>query len=1129
MTIKRIGIDIGMTGAEKVTALEASLRAAGVAANGVDLSFAKLSGRLQQLSAATSQWASLNNIAISGVHGVAGSLATEANMVQLTAAQIERLNADLAIMAGTSKAAAASTVDLAGAHGLSAAAAMRTAAQTRALGLAQLEAIKWNGQMASGLRLTSGELVNHAAQTSLAERMIMRMVLAYAAYKTISGVLGTAKDAADYEMLGVAMNVVGQNAGYSANQMAAFEKSMTGPMGIAPLGARKVLAEMAAAHLDLSKAAAMSTMAQNVGRVANINSTEAFERMVQSIVTAQPKMLHTLRVLVNFEEAYKNYKTQLNIVGGELTEGEKVQARFNESLKYGENYARTYAAAFGTAGSQILSNQRYAEKARISIGSIFSPEILAAVATFGWLLRAMADHASIAVGILGTLGFTLVTLGVKFGIAKVAAMEFAWAAIFNPVTAGIMAISAALAGVIILFDRAKRVKEDFAVGLGKLTDAELASQVAAQESYLKHLKAKPTTQSLAERFTSGVVEVTTGQSVMFKPDFSRQEDMLSAARREVGDRLAASIALKAIQDKAISDEDARQRADEAKRAAAQLKKDQAALDKKLQNVGPEATREIENLKSQAQAELALAAARDKGVEALDRVKVAQAGKLAYDKKMAEFTAEVERAKETHTRLETNDKGVPKDLAYYNEAKASYEAAAEGLRTYAMASKSASLTDEHATEAVKAHTKAVKDFDDAVGEPIAKLVAEGDALDRMTLARKQGKEATDAERIALAGEAAARDILNKAMEKGVSLKNAMLGAAVGGIQASENERKTIGIEKIKKAAQDAESTLSRLWRGVQDGLANAIEEGFKRGFRTGWDFINSMGALLADVLSKALAAGIAGKLRGASGSFGALAGLGAFSSPISAQTPNVANAAVSGVGGGSGILGAIGAHPMIAAGAAVIGVGVALFAMGEKAKRAAEAIKSMAVALDASITRYRAEAGLTTTKAADIADEKARAQALRQLAIDKANAERDRVNSNFFTTRWAKDHANAKIDADLAYQLGLINEAEKIHLTAIENGTDALNKFAGALNEVSGYKYQAAIFAGAHPHDNPFTPSGPVTAGGGGSSGGGGGDGTTFYATIVMPNGEVLTKVVLRGLRATAQRQFGDTSRWSEVQ
>lgn len=250
-----------------------------------------------------------------------------------------------------------------------------------------------------------------------------------------------------------------------------------------------------------------------------------------------------------------------------------------------------------------------------------------------------------------------------------------------------------------------------------------------------------------------------------------------------------------------------------------------------------------------------------------------------------------------------------------------------------------------------------------------------------------------------------------------------------------------------------------------------------------------------------------------------AGIGfGIGSLIGSQTTNTTLGALGGAAGGaaSGFAmgGPVGA--IIGGAAGLVGGFLGARHSAEAAAKALLAMQMAAAQTHATLADWRAEISHTAAdqKAAAEADLKWKYLSIRQ-TIEQVEAGKKMEEQR------NKDLA----EADSIYALAQKNLANST------NGlTDAMN---GAINAVSGYRYQSLYFQ-SMPFQAPTSsaPGGPATSGGTGNSGGTtgtGSGGAPIVVNLVLPDGTTLSKVVLKGLKATAQRQFGDTSRWSEVQ
>ena len=178
--------------------------------------------------------------------------------------------------------------------------------------------------------------------------------------------------AARVETLGIVLMQVGKNAGYTESQLNHFEAS-TIAMGITAQAARTSLTRLAQAEIDLAAGADLARIAQDAAVIANINSSEAFERMIYGIQTLNPRVLKTLGLTISLEQAYSKFAKTAGITISELTMQQKKQVALNEVMAAGVRISGTYEAAMETAGKKALSLARHFEAAQVAIGNEFLP------------------------------------------------------------------------------------------------------------------------------------------------------------------------------------------------------------------------------------------------------------------------------------------------------------------------------------------------------------------------------------------------------------------------------------------------------------------------------------------------------------------------------------------------------------------------------------------------------------------------------------------------------------------------------------------------------------------------------------------------------------------------------------
>jgi len=198
----------------------------------------------------------------------------------------------------------------------------------------------------------------------------------------IKSLVDQAALAARVETLGVVLNVVGRNAGYSAQQMQGYVEGVK-RMGITTQESLSSVIRMTQAHMDLSKASQLARISQDAAVLGNINSSQALATMVQGIQSGEVEILRGIGINVNFEQSYEKLAQKLGKSTEALTEQEKVTARTNIVLEAGKTIAGTYAASMDTVGKQAKSLARPLEEAQVKMGELFKPSFAALVTMAG--------------------------------------------------------------------------------------------------------------------------------------------------------------------------------------------------------------------------------------------------------------------------------------------------------------------------------------------------------------------------------------------------------------------------------------------------------------------------------------------------------------------------------------------------------------------------------------------------------------------------------------------------------------------------------------------------------------------------------------------------------------------------
>ncbi|MBI5634855.1 MAG: hypothetical protein HZA15_15415 [Nitrospirae bacterium] len=180
--------------------------------------------------------------------------------------------------------------------------------------------------------------------------------------------------AARTETMTVVMHTAGKTANLTATETDNLAVGIK-DMGITTLQSKDAVVKMIQANMDLSQATQLARVAQDAAVVANINSSEAMQRLIYGIQSGQIEVLRTMGINVNFEASYASLAMQLGKTAATLTEQEKIQARTNVVMEAGKSIAGSYEASMGTVGKQLTSMARPLEDVKAKFGELFTPSL----------------------------------------------------------------------------------------------------------------------------------------------------------------------------------------------------------------------------------------------------------------------------------------------------------------------------------------------------------------------------------------------------------------------------------------------------------------------------------------------------------------------------------------------------------------------------------------------------------------------------------------------------------------------------------------------------------------------------------------------------------------------------------
>ena len=241
-----------------------------------------------------------------------------------------------------------------------------------------------------------------AGSTALSKLVayLKQAALAYAAYFAAQSVSDVTQYAARTETLGVTLDIVAKNAGYTAEQIRGYEKELK-KLGITTQAARESMTSMIQASIPLEKqsgesAANISRLAraaQDLAVVTGENSSQTLSRLTRNIQQMDTMGLRWMGLTVDMSDAQQRFAQSIGVSADALTKQQKMMAVNNAVLVEAAKLSGAYEASMDTAGKKAASLARYQEELANSLGNKLLPAYGAVIDGATQLLKGLTESA----------------------------------------------------------------------------------------------------------------------------------------------------------------------------------------------------------------------------------------------------------------------------------------------------------------------------------------------------------------------------------------------------------------------------------------------------------------------------------------------------------------------------------------------------------------------------------------------------------------------------------------------------------------------------------------------------------------------------------------------------------------
>ena len=160
------------------------------------------------------------------------------------------------------------------------------------------------------------------------------------------------KAAAEVERLDLALEAVGASSGKGYEALKETSDSMR-RLGIQASVAQQTTLKFAQSNIDLSKATALATTAQDLSVASNTSAEQALQSVTFAVTTGNTRVLRQIGITTGASDAYERYARSIGKASKDLTMQERRQAVVNLVLKEGTKAAGAYALALESPAKLI--------------------------------------------------------------------------------------------------------------------------------------------------------------------------------------------------------------------------------------------------------------------------------------------------------------------------------------------------------------------------------------------------------------------------------------------------------------------------------------------------------------------------------------------------------------------------------------------------------------------------------------------------------------------------------------------------------------------------------------------------------------------------------------------------------